>query len=113
MNTVEACARRDANKDKDGYVFDWDRAARRIKESNCKEAGAGLKNDWEWTGGTIFANGKPVPRSETYTYLASSWCIPELELDGVKEDCFLRESQAPTWDSGTYWPDSALAILNS
>lgn len=98
----------EANREKELMVFDWDKAARRIKESNCRNASAGLRLDWEYTGGEIYVNGEPT--SKPYTYLASTWAIPELELDGTLEECYIMESETE-WDSHTKWPQSALDIL--
>jgi hypothetical protein len=112
MDSMVAFARGQANKGKEPMVFDWAKAARLIKERQPKLAGAGLSGDWEWTGGPIYADGKPVPKTETYTYLASTWATPELELDGESVDCFVMQSERPDWNSGTYWPEEALAILN-
>lgn len=114
MNNVEAFARGEAARAAKARmrVFDWDKAAAMIRDRKPTLAGAGLAADWNWTGGDIFKNGKPVPREDTYTYLASNWATPELELDGEKMDCW-RWKDETEWDSHTYWPDSALAILKS
>lgn len=96
---------------KAGKVFDWDKAARRIKESGCSQAEAGLGEDWDYTGGEIYANGKPV--KDDYTYLASSWATPVLVLDGEDEECWVEQTPECPWNSGTKWPDSALEILNA
>ena len=95
-------------------VFDWDKAARIIKEKQPIEASAGLRDDWENTGGVIFRAGKPV--KNVYTYLASTWAVPEFVLtfeDGSQEktDCYKMQSEVPKWNAGTKWPTSALAIL--
>lgn len=92
-------------------VFDWHKAATLIKERKPTMASAGLQGDWEWTGGPIFEDGKPVPRDKTYTYLMSSWAIPELDLDGEVQECWCRPSEHPEWGAETYWPESALALL--
>lgn len=102
------------NRGKEPMVFDWDKAARIIREKQPIEASAGLCDDWENTGGVIFRAGKPV--KNVYTYLASTWAIPELVLvfeDGLQEkmDCYKMQSEAPKWEAGTKWPMSALAIL--
>lgn len=89
-------------------VFDWDKAARIIRERKPKIASAGLHDDWEWTGGTIFENGKPV---EEYTFLASTWATPEIAIDGEIIDCFIMKHETK-WNEGTKWPKSALDILN-
>ena len=109
MNTVGAFSMGEMNRGKEMMVFDWDKAAKLIKESGCSEASAGLQSDWEWTGGTIFADGKP--NVESYTFLASTWATPEIDLDGDVQDCYRMESEVPDWNSGTKWPKSALKIL--
>ena len=113
MDSMSAFILGEANRGEEMKVFDWDRAAQIIKDRKPMSAGAGLAGDWEWTGGDIYADGKPIPRDQTYTYLASTWATPELDIDGEIIDCFRMESEVPGWDSGTYWPESALAILNS
>ena len=110
MDTLSAFARGEENRGKRLMVFDWEKAARLIVESGAKHASAGLRDDWEWTGGAILSKGNPVPRDETYTYLASTWAVPELELDGVIQECFIMEDERG-WDSHTYWPKEALDIL--
>lgn len=92
-------------------VFDWELAAIRIMQSECLVARAGLRDDWEWTGGRIWENGKPVPSEDTYVYLASTWAVPELELDGLLEECYKMEWETPGWDAETYWPPQALVIV--
>jgi len=108
MDTAKAFALGQANVDKERMVFDWKRAAERIMRSECREASAGLRSDWEWTGGSIYGEGGPV--TDDYTFLASTWAVPELKLDGVIEDCYIMESETD-WDSGTKWPPEALKIL--
>ncbi len=92
-------------------VFDWEKAARLIKEYNATEASAGLSGDWGFTGGTIFENGKPD--MESYTYLASTWATPELKIGDEIIDCWRYASDMPGWDCKTKWPDSALAVLTN
>lgn len=111
MDSLKAFAIGEANRGKEMMVFDWDKAARIIKEKKPRIAGAGLCHDWEYTGGKIFKNGKPVPKEDTYTYLASTWATPELDLDGIRMDCYKMQSETSTWDARTYWPESALKIL--
>ena len=109
MDTMRAFARGQAAGDAEHRVFDWNKAAQLINEYQPKEASAGLSEDWEWTGGIIFAGGKPV--KDGYTYLASNWATPEIELDGELHSCFVMQSEQPDWNSATKWPDSALQIL--
>ena len=91
-------------------VFDWDKAARLIKKKKPNIASAGLSGDWEWTGGEIFKNGEPV--TDSYTYLASIWATPELDLDGDIIPCYKMKDETE-WGSDTKWPKSALKILKS
>lgn len=107
METLMEIAIKESQK---GKVFDWDKAAKIIKERKPKTASAGLAEDWFWTGGTIYKNGRPTKKN--YTYLASSWATPVLRLDGEEIVCY-----QPKWYHGWYeytkWPESALKILNS
>lgn len=85
MNTLAAFAMGEANRGREMMVFDWDKAARLIRERKPRCASAGLRSDWEYTGGTIYENGKPV--MDDYTYLASTWAVPELDMDGDNLAC--------------------------
>lgn len=110
MDTLAAFAMGEANRHKRSMVFDWDKAAQTIIDTNAEEAAAGLSGDWEYTGGPIFSNGQIVPQEETYTYLASTWAAPELELNGHVIDCWRWEDETD-WNASTYWPESARKIL--
>ena len=99
------------SRDKEPMVFDWDRAAELIRERQPEVARAGLKEDWEWTGGTIYQAGEPVAAEDTYTYLASPWAEPELDMDGDVVSCWRYASEVPEWNPHTFWPESSLAIL--
>lgn len=111
MDTIQAMALGRASQHNPARVLDWDQAARIIVNGNVQDAEAGLRGDWEWTGGPILKNGMPVPAEETYTFLASTWAIPELLICGeCVIPCWCWQADVP-WDSGTYWPDSALRIL--
>lgn len=112
MDTLSAFARGEANRGKDPMVFDWIKAARMIAESGASNAEAGLSGDWEWTGGEIFSDGKPLKREDSYTYLSSTWARPQLLIDGMYHDCFVMKSTTE-WDSDTFWPPEALQVLNS
>jgi len=101
----------EANRDQSQMVFDWAKAARIIKERCPCIAEAGLRGDWEWTGGTIWRDGAPVSEADTYTYLASTWAVPELDVDGNIIECYMMEDTTD-WDAKTYWPPEALNILN-
>ena len=96
-------------------IFDWDIAAKIIKEKLIKHtdliAEAGLQGDWEHTGGVIFREGKPT--SEDYTYLSSNWATPTLILswDVMEQEeieCYKIESR---FYYGSKWDDKSLRIL--
>ena len=109
MNSDEAFAFGEANRGKDAMVFDWNEAARLILSSGTKSASAGLKDDWEWTGGVIFECGAPV--IDSGPYLLSTWAVPGIMINGKLLDCYVMQSEAQGWDAGTIWPQSALDIL--
>lgn len=111
MDTMKAFLKGEATRGNEMKVFDWNKAARIIKAQKAKSASAGLSGDWEYTGGTILKNGKPVPVEDTYTFLASTWATPELQINGKIISCYKMESEVPGWGSSTYWPESALKIL--
>jgi hypothetical protein len=113
MDTMTAWAFAQANRGNELMVFDWDKAASIIKTRNAKRAAAGLAGDWEYTGGEILNEGKPVAKEDTYTFLSSTWATPELEVDGDTIDCYKMQSEVPEWNDKTYWPQSALDIINS
>ena len=100
-----------ANRDSELMVFDWELAAKIIKEKGIKNASAGLQGDWDYTGGSILIDGKPETDEWSNLYLASTWAIPELEIDGMRMDCFKMQSETPGWGSETFWPEEALKIL--
>ena len=119
MDTMTAFMMGQMNRGRERMVFDWDKAARIIKEKGIKNAWAGLRGDFENTGGMILENGEPI--MDDYTYLASTWATPvlsyqddedEKNVDGVVEfPCFVMKHET-AWDSNTKWPGSALRILN-
>jgi hypothetical protein len=111
MNTELAIMMGELNRGKEMMVFDWDKAATIIREKKPFDAFAGLENDLEWTGGTIYKDGNIV--QDSYTYLSSTWATPILILDGDYENaiaCFIMEHQT-SWGSDTIWPESAVHIL--
>jgi len=102
-----------ATRDRELMVFDWEKAARIIRERNVSDADAGLSGDWDSTSGAILRAGIPVPRGDTSTYLASTWATPELEIDGAGIDCYRMQSETPGWDASTSWPPAAVKILKA
>lgn len=111
MDILQAFAINQATPDGNEKVFDWDKAAKIIKERKPKTASAGLSEDLFWTGGLIYKNGKPIKNE--YTYLASCWATPVLEMDdGAEIECYQPKGYNG-WDEHTKWPESALKILES
>ncbi len=109
MDSISAFMMGIANRGRELMVFDWHKAVELIKEHKAVDASAGLQGDWEYTGGQILVDGKPD--KESYTYLASTWATPEIEIGGEKYDCYKLQSEVPNWGSGTKWPESALKML--
>jgi hypothetical protein len=110
MDTMSAFRMGQLNKGNPLRVFDWITAAKLIRERQASTASAGLADDWDWTGGRIYIDGAPVPAEDTYTYLASTWAIPELMLDYEVMECWVWQGETG-WTAETYWPDEALAVL--
>ena len=111
MDTLEAIMMWEAHMGCELMIFDWDKAARLIKESGCKSASAGLADDWINTGGSIYSKGEP--NYSSYTFLASTWAVPELRIGHQPPvECYKMQSETPGWDEYTKWPESALKILN-
>jgi len=106
---MSAFAKGEASRGQELKVFDWDKAAKLIKDSGAKIARAGLSGDWEYTGGEILEDGKPA--EDSYVYLVSTWATPELEINGEIIDCYLMQCDTDGWDRDTFWPESAKAIL--
>ena len=108
MNTLDAFMMGEANRGKEMMVFDWDKAARLIAQRKPRIAMAGLRGDWEFTGGVIYEDGVLVTKD--YTFLASSWAVPEIDMDGETVECYKMEAETPKWDAYTKWPKSAVEI---
>ena len=113
MDSMSAFAKVEANRGKPLMVFDWEKAATIILEQTPTTARAGLSGDWEYTGGDIWLDGRPVPADETYVFLASTWAAPELDIDGVVMECWRYQKDTPSWGSVTYWPPEAVAIIEA
>lgn len=109
MDTLSAFVMGEVNRHKELMVFDWDKAAQLIKQYKPEIAMAGLREDWEYTGGTIYEHGEVV--KDDYTYLASTWAVPEIDIDGCTFPCYKMQSEVPKWGSDTKWPKSAIEIL--
>lgn len=107
----------DAQKNKDNpfKVFDWDKAAKIIREELEKDkdliAEAGLEGDWNYTSGTIFKNGESI--DSEYTYLCSNWAIPTLIINNEKEfECWTYQKLS-RFNSDSKWDEKSLEILKN
>lgn len=109
MDTLSAYAMGMASRGNESKVFDWDEAAKMIRDSKCTDAAAGLDEDWGCTCGVIYRDGKPV--KDDYTFLASTWATPAIMIDGCKTPCFKMAHDVLYWNAHTKWPPSALKIL--
>lgn len=97
-------------------VFDWDKAARIIKDNDYKNVKAGLDEDWYATSDAILING--VPYMESNSFLMSNWATPIMIILDDDNDgdtaipcwCYKTECE---WDAYTQWPDSALQIFRA
>lgn len=119
MNTFGAMLIGDATRERERMVFDWDTAAKILKEKKPEWAEAGLDGDLGNTSDTIwYLDENNEYRTErSHPYLASTWAMPVLILyydDKDKENetiaCYVMESETE-WDEHTVWPQSALDIL--
>ena len=109
MDTALAFAMGEAFRGREMKVFDWDKAARIIRDSHAQYAVAGLKEDMEWTSGEIVENFEPVKSGQLGMFLASTWATPVLCIDDEVIDCFVMEHETK-WNANTVWPESALQI---
>jgi len=112
MDSRLAFANGEMYRNKESMVFDWEKAAELIKEHQPKLARAGLRDDWEYTGGSIWKDGSPVDEESTYVFLASTWAVPEIELDGEVQECYKMENEVPEWGAETFWPEEARKIID-
>lgn len=109
MDTATAISFGIANRGRPERVFDWNKAARIIRERRPRAAYAGLAEDLADTFSVLYVDGEPL--EDMGGYLASTWATPQLYLDGDSVDCWPWEHETE-WDADTRWPESALNILN-
>ena len=102
-------ARKNGSK---GKKFDWEKALDFILKNKDKidSVEAGLLDDWCYTGGVIFENGKAT--NDDYKYLGSLWATPAMKVyykDGDFEeiDCYVEGM-----DFDVDWTDDALSKIN-
>ncbi len=111
MDSISAFVLGNVSRGKPLMVFDWNKAAKMMRDQKANYATAGLSRDWEKTGGSILRNGIPIKEEDTHVYLASRWAKPELDIDGTVTPCWKYQDDTDEWDRSTYWPESARAIL--
>lgn len=111
MNVDDLIAVSSASVGLESRVFDWDKAAKIIRDSGAISASAGLDEDWWWTAGDIYTDGLPRLGDQSGPYLASTRATPVLEIGGERVACFRMASDVPEWDQSTNWPQSAIDIL--
>lgn len=105
------------NSDKPVRIFNWDEAARRIKQANARSVIAGILEDPDNTAGLIFDREIPVMErvsgTMTFTVLGSVWGKPAMMIDNESpKECWILQSETE-WTPQTKWPQSALDILNA
>lgn len=120
METLDAFLLGYVSKDDPSRSFDWDKAAAILAERRPDRAYAGLESDLEYTCGCIWQGGSPLldareaDSGSEYgtqdTYLASTWALPVLLVDGEKIPCWRYEGET-VWGPSTRWPESALEIV--
>lgn len=82
-------------------MLDWEKAKQVCIENKDFEIHAGLFEDFYWTGGLIFSEGKPV--DDQYVYVASFWATPILIIDKGEEktlvECYKKgdNPHMPNW----------------
>ena len=108
MGIMTAFALGQLNQRKELMVFDWNKAARIIKETGANNAVAGLLGDWD-RAADILVDSKIPEYSDTY--LASTWATPGLEVNGEVVSCYKMQSETNGWGCYTFWPESAREIL--
>lgn len=99
-----------SQKSKGPYkTFDWAKAAKIIKETGVAIAYGGLKEDWKYTGGRIFDDGKPTKK--TTQYMGSQWATPVLRIKDQVIDCYVEVTDKKQ-NLNTWWPPEILAEFN-
>lgn len=98
------------HKNSPAKVFDWVKAAQLILERQPTQAAAGLSEDWFRTADDIYLNGKMLTDADAY--LVSLWATPAIEMDGVREACYLEEQDKGKAGRKVVWPPEARAILD-
>jgi hypothetical protein len=94
-------------------IFDWDKAARLIKEKKPKmPVLAGIKEDWHYTFGAIYDNGEIINDSSPWTY--SNLYTPQMVINREFIECWIyaKEELIFSKDELNHWTESAINILN-
>ena len=77
-------------------VYDYKKAKRLIELHSPAVASLGIAEDWDWTGMEVYESGHFLVDLNAGPAIAgingSIWGTPQLEMDGVRQDCF-KESE--------------------
>lgn len=95
-------------------AFDWESAAKLIKERGAKEVSIGLMEDWDCTSVTILECGQVIKPEYSEHHLLSNWATPMMVIDEEEVECYydnlgLEEARK----SQELWPKVALEILQA
>lgn len=74
--------------------MDWEKAEKICLEHPYSVVYAGLAEDWGWTSGKIYENGKWYDGGTLYD--RSKWATPILDVDGEEIECFTHEEHERT-----------------
>lgn len=92
-------------------VFDWNKAARVLRDRDETTCKACIIEDYNETVGFILVDGRPAI-DHPLPYLSSCWGTPCLVFEnGDSMPCWIPQSESPDWTGYTYWPESARNIL--
>lgn len=83
--------------------IDWRMVQRIVEEHPDSVIYAGLREDWGYTSGLIYAKGKYY---DGYVFGQSNWATPIVDVDGEEIECYVTEKplgfteNIPSWWGG-------------
>jgi len=89
-----------------GVVFNWNLAAKLIRTYGAIVAEASIPGVGSVV---IWKEGGPAPR-EPFEFAGTG--VIELRIGDEVWNCITAKTDHPDWNKDTYWPESALAIVN-
>lgn len=97
----------------DVYIFDWNKAATIIKANNPKKAYAYVGSLRKHTEVTIWQNDTIMPKTPSFLISYDNFGGGiHLGCDGFATPCSVLLSNTDGWNRDTWWPASAVEILN-